>query len=160
MSKGTTYTGIVYLPKHPHADMHGMLRCIVRTRGMSELTSILRTYDIPFSPVLFNYGVWCESKSIIEQTATEHNYGRAMVCPIWQQAVSVDAYELIPDNLKRTVGVGYLSSAAVLWASGSGTIGIAPHLFQPWDQDIGPRRECQSCTRPKNDSIHVREASQ
>jgi hypothetical protein len=159
MSKGTTYTGIVYLPKHPHADMHGMLRCIVRTRGMSELTSILRTYDIPFSPVLFKYGVWCESKSIIEQTATEHNYGRAMVCPIWQQAVSVDAYELIPNRLKRTVvatGAGLLSSAAVSWASGF----IGPHLFMPWDQDIGPRRECQSCTRPKSDSIHVRETTQ
>ena len=47
--KGTVYTGIVYLPKHANADIHGLLRCIVRTKGMSELASILRVYDIPFS---------------------------------------------------------------------------------------------------------------
>ncbi len=31
--KGTVYTGIVYLPKHPDADMHGLLRCAVRTKA-------------------------------------------------------------------------------------------------------------------------------
>lgn len=98
--KGTVYTGIVYLPKHANADIHGLLRCIVRTKGMSELASILRVYDIPFSPALFNWGIWCESKSVVEQAATEGQYGRTLVCPTWCQYLDIANYQPIPEKLK------------------------------------------------------------
>ena len=99
--KGTVYTGIVYLPKHPQADMHGLLRCAVRTeRGMSHLAAILRVYDIPFSPMLFNWGIWCLSESVVEQTATELYYGRALVCPLWCQYLEPGKYKPISDVLK------------------------------------------------------------
>ena len=55
--KGTVYTGIIYLPKHPQADMHGLLRCAVRTeRGMSHLAHICLVNVSPCngSPDRFN----------------------------------------------------------------------------------------------------------
>lgn len=99
--KGKVYSGIIYLPNHPHADMHGQLRCIVRTEGgMMHLASILRAYDIPFSPMLFNLGTWCESKSTIEQSVSEKFYGVAIVCPTWCQYLRPDNYRAIPESLK------------------------------------------------------------
>lgn len=153
--KGTVYGGIVYFPEHPRADLHGHLRGIVRTDGITNLTSILRTYDIPFSPVLFNWSIWQESKSIVESQATEKEYGRLLVCAIVQQYVNPAAYETVPDSLKRTheiaAGAELARNAAGFMAS---TLG--PHLFTPWDGETGPRRACQLCTSGKTDAIHVK----
>ena len=99
--KGTVFTGLVYLPSHPKADIHGQLRCIVRTAGMTNLTTILRRFDIPFSPVLFNYNLWCESKSVMEIQATERHYGEALVCPTWQQYLGAENYVPIPASFRK-----------------------------------------------------------
>jgi hypothetical protein len=150
--KGTVYTGIIFLPKHPNADMHGLLRCAVRTNGgMSELTRILRIYDIPFSPVLFNWGIWCESKSMAEAAATERNYGRAMVCPTWCQYLESSRYELIPETFKHATGVvvSVEHAQAILEKVGL-TLAIAAHLFTPAEDGIG--KKCKVCHQAKDEN--------
>lgn len=142
MSKGTVYTGIIYLPGHPKADLHGLLRCVVRTdRGMSHLTSILRTYDIPFSPVLFNWGVWCESKSFAELNATENQYGRALVCPTWCQYLGPEHYLPIPETLK--------AGAPKVAKKDEPLPAIGRHLFSPGEND--PKR-CRVCHLAKDEN--------
>ena len=157
--KGTVYGGVLYFPDHPKADLHGQVRGIVRTTGITNLTSILRTYDIPFSPVLFNWSIWQESQSIVERQASEQQYGRLLVCPIAQQYLNPAAYELVPDLLKRT---HELAAGARLAESSAGFMAatMGEHLFQPWDGDLGPRRVCQHCPKAKDDRIHSRYAVQ
>lgn len=155
--KGTVFTGIIYFPQHPQADMHGQLRCIVRTSGITNLTSILRLYDIPFSPVLFNWSIWTESKSMAEQTASEQHYGRALVCPTWQQYLAPEHYQPIPDKFKvgsAQVHSLLLASAQMGWGLGRPILG--PHLFEAWDGETGVRRACQRCPFAKDADIHVK----
>jgi hypothetical protein len=99
--KGTVYTGIVYLPKHPQADMHGLLRCVVRTSGVQNLASALRVYDIPFHPMMFSQGIWAESVSITEQYASSNHYGEVLVCELWQQYLKAENYQPVPKGLKK-----------------------------------------------------------
>jgi hypothetical protein len=145
--KGTVYSGIVCLSRHPNADVHGQLRCAVRTTGLTSLTSILRLFDISFSPILFNYGIWCESKSQVEITATEKHYGEALVCPTWAQYLKVEDYQPIPEKLKRSAGA--TRAGGIYWPQ------VGQHLFQKWDGFCGPRRECMHCRNPKVDPIHI-----
>jgi len=147
--KGTVYTGIIYFPQHPQADMHGQLRCVVRTSGITNLTSILRVYDIPFSPTLFNWSIWTESKSLAEQLATQQNYGVALVCATWRQYLAPEHYQPIPDKFKA----GALPPQADRQKE---VPTIGPHLFQAWDGENGPRRACQWCSLPKDYGIHVK----
>jgi hypothetical protein len=151
--KGTVYTGIIFLPKHPNADMHGLLRCAIRTNGgMSELTRILRIYDIPFSPVLFNWGIWCESKSMAEAAATERNYGRAMVCPTWCQYLESSRYELIPEKFKRgtEADIGILRTMQTIADAYGVERAIAAHLFTPAEDGIG--KKCKVCHQGKDEN--------
>ena len=100
-AKGTVYTGIVYLPKHPQADMHGLLRCVVRTSGVQNLALALRVYDIPFHPMMISQGLWAESKSVMEQQASEKHYGEVLVCELWQQYLKAENYQSVPKELKK-----------------------------------------------------------
>lgn len=98
--KGTVYTGVIYFPRHPDADMHGLIRCVVRTSGLMNLAGALRVYDIPFHAMMFGQGIWCESKSIAEIEASEMHYGEVMVCPTWCQYLKAENYKTIPRGLK------------------------------------------------------------
>jgi len=144
--KGKVYGGVAYFPKHAAADLHGLLRCIVRTAGITELTSILRIYDIAFSPVLFNWSIWAESKSMAEQAATELHYGRVLVCRLNQQYLP-GCYELIPETLKRT----YRPPAPVPSTIPAAAIGR--HLYSP---EEGTKR-CKVCHNfGYDDPIHIK----
>lgn len=101
MSKGTVYTGIAYLPKYPDADMHGLVRCVVRTSSVLRLAEALRVYDIPFHPLMLSQGIWCESKSAVEELASVSQYGQAIVCPLWCQYLKVENYKVIPKGFKK-----------------------------------------------------------
>lgn len=144
--KGTVYSGIVYMPHHPEADLHGQLRCVVRAQGITNLTSILRAWDIPFSPVLFNYSLWTESKSAIEREVSEGHFGEALVCPTWAQYLRHERYQPIPLELKMRPAKSRMPAERPK---------IGQHLFAKWDELAGPKRECQHCSMPKGDKIHV-----
>lgn len=149
--KGTVYGGIAYLPKHPKADLHGLLRCVVRTQGMTNLTSALRVYDIPFSPVLFNQGIWAESKSVVEQQATEKNYGRVMVCSLQSEYLDVAQYELLPASWK--LSMIELAPAPRVMVDGWH---IGRHLFAPVVEEGERKGRCRVCHYPQDDPIHIR----
>lgn len=107
---GTVYTGVAYFPKHPQADLHGLVRCVVRTSSVMKLAEALRIYDIPFSPMLLNQGIWNVSASIVEQRASESHYGEVLVSPLWCQYLEPDFYEPVPKSLKVGTGKGQQSS--------------------------------------------------
>ena len=99
--KGTVYTGVCYFPRHPQSDMHGLVRCVVRTSGMVNLGASLQVYDIPFHPMMFQQGIWCESKSAVEKSITEQHYGEVMVSALWCQYLQSDSYHTVPKGLKK-----------------------------------------------------------
>ena len=100
--KGTVYTGPAFFPKHPLADMHGLVRCVVRTSGVLNLHRALQVYDIPFHVMMLSLGLWCESKSVIEQGVTAEHYGEVMVCELWKQYLKPENYQPVPKGLKAT----------------------------------------------------------
>jgi len=98
--KGTVYTGVAYFPRHPYADMHGLVRCVVRTASLQHLQEALAVYDIPFHVLMLKEGIWCESKSVVEKSVTEAHYGEVMVCALCYQYLTGAHYETVPKGLK------------------------------------------------------------
>jgi hypothetical protein len=43
--KGTLYGGIICRPGHPEADMHGLLRCIIRARSKQHVADALHRFE-------------------------------------------------------------------------------------------------------------------
>jgi hypothetical protein len=100
--KGTTYSGIIYFPEHPDADMHGLLRIAVQCKAWIEIPAKLERYghDMPIL-VLRNLGIWQESKSVAEQQATATRYGELLACPLVLQYLKAENYKPIPKSLLR-----------------------------------------------------------
>lgn len=98
--KGTCYSGIAYLPEHPDADMHGLVRVAIRDRSFMIVCEKLESAGIP-SRGLLNIRVWQESKSHAEMVATEWHPGELLACPIVLQYMSPENYRPIPKSLLR-----------------------------------------------------------
>lgn len=80
--KGIVFSGIVYWPKHKHADIHGNLRIVIRTKYQLEIEAILARHKIPFHQSLFRAGIWHRSQSQVEIAASEGHYGEILTCPL------------------------------------------------------------------------------
>jgi hypothetical protein len=100
-AKGKVYGGIVHFPVHPKADMHGLVRFVMRTRDAQFVRIALESYGIRTSEWLWNCGIFSESKSAVEQLATEHHYGEVMVCSLVEAYLSADKYSRIPKGMKN-----------------------------------------------------------
>jgi hypothetical protein len=98
----TVYGGIVRLPQHKLADMHGLVRAVVRTRTRLQVDSILRTFDLNIPPSFWLAGIWSESKSLNEQHVTEGHPGKVFVCGLWELYVNEGRYELLERSKKRS----------------------------------------------------------
>jgi hypothetical protein len=99
-SQPSVYAGIVYLPQHPQADLHGLIRGVVRTRGILRLKEILDRFDIPFHARMFQEGTWSESRSIAEIQAAQSHYGELLVCPLWCAYLGASYYQPAKEGLK------------------------------------------------------------
>ena len=100
--KGTVFGGILWLPSHPDADMHGLLRVVVHTASRLTLQNTLSRYGFVLPPVLFSAGLWSESESIVEQRAAETRYGEVLTCPLSEQYRDISSYRpLSGDFLTR-----------------------------------------------------------
>ena len=100
--KGTCYSGIVYFPEHPEADMHGLIRVAVRTRGPLDVCDKLIRAGMPGSMAAFwHTRVWTESKSHAEIAATETHYGELLACSLATQYLKSENYKPIPRALLR-----------------------------------------------------------
>lgn len=101
MTKGIVYGGVAYLPVHPQADMHGLVRIIVRTKSAAHASLALSSFAIPKPAQLFNCRVWGESKSAAEQQATEGHYGEVLVCSLQEAYLNAAKYIRIPKGMKN-----------------------------------------------------------
>jgi hypothetical protein len=98
--KGTCYSGIVNLPEHPDADMHGLIRVAIRDRSTQAVVTKLEEAGIRCKGLWGAY-IWQESRSHAELVATEWHYGKLLACPITLQYISPDNYRPIPKDLLR-----------------------------------------------------------
>ena len=99
--KGTVYGGVVYFPVHPKADMHGLVRIIVRTKSVAAVMLALASFNITVIPQFFNYRVWAESKSAIEENVTFNHYGEVFVCAVNEAYLSAERYSRIPKGMRN-----------------------------------------------------------
>lgn len=98
--KGTTYSGIVHLPEHPDADMHGLIRIVCRTKTRMEFMDRICRAGVRCTG-LWDSQVFQESKSHAEQLATERHYGELLACPLVMQYLGPEKYKPIPKSLLR-----------------------------------------------------------
>ena len=97
-NKGTTYGGLLHWPEHPAADMHGLVRAVVRVRGRLQVARAVEQYGlIAPAPSLWLQGIWSESKSAAEIQATESRFGQLLVCPVSVQYLHAESYRA-PDR--------------------------------------------------------------
>jgi hypothetical protein len=99
--KGTVYGGIGFLPHHPDADLHGLVRVCVRCRKV-DAVKILEDAGINTFG-LWNRAIFQESKSAAELHATEKRFGEVLVCPIVKQYLSPENYKPLRES-KRKAG--------------------------------------------------------
>ncbi len=93
MSKGTVYGGILYLPRHPFADIHGYVRGVMRTKSSAYVNNALEALGVENCRALWFEHVWGESGSAIEKLVTEQHYGEMMVCPLVEAYLKADRYQ-------------------------------------------------------------------
>lgn len=96
--KGTVYSGIAYMPQHPDADMHGLIRIVIRTRSWLAVRDKLDGLGISDRCAS---NIWTESRSHVEQLATEGRYGEPLACPIVLAYLKPENYKPIPRSLLR-----------------------------------------------------------
>lgn len=109
--KGLVFGGVLCLPSHPDSDMHGLIRCIVRTKSAAYASAALRMASGIDNPqVLFRLGIWSESASAIERMVTEQHYGEVWVCPLVSAYITASKYRRLDEHFGRSRGC---SSASV-----------------------------------------------
>lgn len=99
--KGITYSGIAHFPEHPDADLHGLVRLVIREANMILVAEKLNRAGISYMPALFATRVWQVSQSRAEEEATERHYGELLSCPIALQYLKPENYKPIPKSLLR-----------------------------------------------------------
>lgn len=107
----SVFGGIIHLPQHHLADMHGLLRGIVRLNSRLKVRSVLSHYRIEIPPSAWLMGLWCESKSLIEASATEGFDGQVFVCSLPMMYLKTEYYERLNNPVSRDVKpIGLLGS--------------------------------------------------
>jgi hypothetical protein len=91
--KGTVYGGILYLPAHPFADIHYLVRAVMRTKSILYVNQALEALGIDSPGALWRAHLWAESSSAIEKLVTESHYGAMMVCPLVSAYLKAELYQ-------------------------------------------------------------------
>ena len=89
------FGGIVRLPAHKLADMHGLVRAVVRTQSQLQVDSIMRGFGLNIPPSFWIAGIWSESKSHYEDLVTIGHPGKVFVCGLWELYVNKGKYEVL-----------------------------------------------------------------
>jgi hypothetical protein len=93
MSKGSVYGGVLYLPSHPYADIHGLLRAVMRTKSWAFVNMALEQLGVVNPSLMARNGIWAVSGSVVERLATETHYGELMVCPLVESYLNAAKYQ-------------------------------------------------------------------
>lgn len=99
--KGSVYGGVLYLPQHPYADIHGLVRAVMRTKSWAFVSLALEQLNVVNPSLMARNGIWGQSGSAVEKLVTEGHYGELMVCPLVSAYLDASKYErLSPESLK------------------------------------------------------------
>jgi len=91
--KGTVYSGISYLPDHPDADLHGLVRVVVRE--MNRMRVVQRLEDAGVRTLgIWTTSTWAASKSHVEHQAAVE-FGVLFACPLAKQYLTIEHYRPI-----------------------------------------------------------------
>jgi hypothetical protein len=90
--KGSVFGGILYLPQHPAADIHGLVRGAIRTKSWLWAEEILSKAGIERTHALWSLGMWSESKSAVEILITQQHYGELLICPLVEAYLNSEHY--------------------------------------------------------------------
>lgn len=99
--KGSVYGGVLYLPRHPFADIHGLVRAVMRTRSALYVTNAMEALGVHSPMGLWNNHMWAESGSAVEKLVTESHYGEMMVCPLVAAYLHAEKYHILPKEYFR-----------------------------------------------------------
>jgi hypothetical protein len=102
--KGSVYGGVLYLPQHPYADIHGLVRAVMRTKSWVYVNMALEQLGVINPALMLRNGIWGQSGSAVEKMVTEGHYGEMLVCPLVEAYIAAGKYErLLPESLKQPV---------------------------------------------------------
>lgn len=90
--KGSVYGGVLHLPNHPAADIHGLVRGAVRTHSWLWAEEILQKAGIARTHALWSLGLWSESQSAVEILITAQHYGELLICPLVESYLAAEHY--------------------------------------------------------------------
>jgi hypothetical protein len=110
--KGSVYGGVLYLPQHPYADIHGLVRAVMRTKSPTFVSLALEQLNVVNPSLMFRNGIWGESGSAVEKLVTEGHYGEMLVCPLVSAYLDAAKYErLLPESLKVLAKTGEIHTS-------------------------------------------------
>ena len=99
--KGSVYGGVLYLPQHPYADIHGLVRAVMRTKSWTYVSMALEELNVLNPSLMLRNGMWGQSGSAVEKIVTETHYGQMLVCPLVEAYLNAGKYErLLPESLR------------------------------------------------------------
>ena len=90
--KGTTYSGIVYWPEHPDADLHGLIRLIIRESRRLMVEVKLEAMGLFSNPRMWDGKIWQQTQSHVEELASERHFGVFLSCPLAEQYIRPENY--------------------------------------------------------------------
>lgn len=91
--KGQVYGGACKLPTSPHADMHGMVRAVIRTKLFTEAIDAMRRLGVVIIPQDLGR-TWAVSASAIESEITARAYGEVFICALHLAYLRPESYTL------------------------------------------------------------------
>lgn len=98
--KGSVYGGVLYLPQHPYADIHGLVRAVMRTKSWAYVSLALEQLNVVNPSLMLRNGIWGQSGSAVEKMVTETHYGEMLVCPLVEAYLKPEHYQrLLPESL-------------------------------------------------------------
>ncbi len=99
--KGTVYSGIVFMPDHPSADLHGLVRVVLREINRMRVVEHLEAAGIR-TVGIWTTELWRVSNSHAEQQAAEAlPMGVLAACPLAKQYLSPEFYQAIPKSVLK-----------------------------------------------------------
>jgi hypothetical protein len=102
-AKGSVYGGVLYLPQHPDADIHGLVRGVMRTSKVHFVAQALDALGVLVPMKLFQWHLWGESASAVERMVTEPHYGAMMVSPLVSAYITAERYKVLPKEYFQRV---------------------------------------------------------
>jgi hypothetical protein len=94
-TKGLVFGGTCHMPSSPHADMHGMVRAVVRAKLFTQAIVALERLGVRVLPSDLGR-TWLVSTSAVEIQLTATAYGQVFTCPLALAYLKPESYAHVP----------------------------------------------------------------